>query len=77
VFGEGLLRLAYLAALQVPDLERDPFERAADDRQTGQNRGVPVARDDLGRYRLRCQAERGQCLLLDRRVDMGERPHRT
>ena len=44
-------------ALQMADLGREPLDRGGDQRQRHEERGVPVARDDLGRDRLRREAE--------------------
>ena len=45
-------RLAHLGALQVADLQGEPLERGADAGDRREQRGVPVARDDLRRDRL-------------------------
>ena len=50
---EGLRRLPHLASLQVPDLDREALDRAGDDAEHGEVHRVTIARDDLGRDRLR------------------------
>jgi hypothetical protein len=58
---EELLDLAHLGALQVADLGRQPLHRRGDDAERGEEHRVPVARDDLGRDRLRAGGrERGR-----------------
>ena len=54
---EEFLGLADLAALQVADFGGQPLDAAGDDRQSAEEGGVAVARDDLGRDRLRPQAK--------------------
>ena len=54
---ERLLNLAHLGAGEVADLGREPVERRGDERERGEELGVPVARDDLRRDRLRLEAE--------------------
>ena len=49
---EILLGLAHLAALQVADLDRQVLDRGGDDAEGGEEGGMAVARDDLGRDRL-------------------------
>ncbi len=46
-------------------------------RERGEERGVPVARHDLGRDRLRRQPHLRGDVLLDARVDIGERANRA
>ena len=65
---ERLLDLAHLGALEVADLEREPLERRARERDRVQQLGVAVARHDLGRERLGPQAEPLQHLALDVRA---------
>ena len=55
---ERLRRLAHLAALEVADLGREAVERAAEDRERGQQLGVAVAPDDLRGDVLAAEAER-------------------
>ena len=69
---ERLGGLADLGALQMADLGREALDAAGDDRERGEERGVAVARDHLGRDRLRREAEPRGDLGLDRRVDVGE-----
>ena len=69
---ERLLGLADLGALQVADLGREPLDRGREQRQGGGERGVAVARDHLGRDRLRAQPEPLGDRGLDPRVDVGE-----
>ena len=54
---ERLLHLAHLGAGEVADLGREPVERRGDERERGEELGVPVARDDLRRDRLRLETE--------------------
>ena len=46
--------------------------RRGDDAEGGEERGVPVARDDLGRHRLDGEAELLGDMLFDPRIDVGE-----
>ena len=64
---ERLGDLADLGALQVADLGRQPLDPARDHGERGEERGVPVARDHLGRDRLRRQPEPRRDALLDPR----------
>src|SRR5262245_55458087 len=50
----------------------ETLDRRRDQRQRREERGVPVARDDLRRDRLRHEAELRGDVLLDARVDVGE-----
>jgi len=51
--------------LEVPDLGREALEAAAEDGHRGQQRGVPVALDDLGAGWIGVEAERPENLRLD------------
>ena len=62
---ERLHDLGDLGVLQVADLGREPLERAAEDRDRREERGVPVALDDLGADRVHAQPEVGEDLGLD------------
>ena len=73
---ERLLELADLGVLEVADLGREALERAAEDGDRGEQRGVPVALDDLGADRVDVQAERGEDLGLDVGPEMAVRPDR-
>ena len=73
---EGLCRLPHLASLQVPNLHRQPLDRAGDDAEHGEIHGVAIARDNLGRDRLRRETHRFRDMRLDRRVDAREGPDR-
>ena len=54
---ERLRDLADLGAREVADLERELLERGRDERERGEQLGVPVALDDLRRDRLRLEPE--------------------
>ena len=54
---ERLLDLADLGALQVADLGREPLQPGAGQRDLGEQLGMPVAGDDLGRGVLDREAE--------------------
>ena len=54
---ERLHDLGDLGVLEVADLGREPLERAAEDRDGREERGVPVALDDLGADRVHAQPE--------------------
>ena len=64
---ERLLGLADLGALEVADLGREPLEARAGERDRLQQRGVAVARDDLGRDRLGGEPEARE----DARLEVG------
>ena len=57
---EGLFGLADLVALPVPDVGREPLDPGADDRERGEEGGVPIARDHLRRHGLGAQPQRRQ-----------------
>ena len=81
---ERLLHLGDLRAREVPDLERELVERRRDDRERGQQLGVPVALEDLRRRRRRLEAEPlaraalelgiGRCVRSDRAGELAD-PH--
>ena len=75
---ERLHDLGDLGVLQVADLGREPLERAAEDRDRREERGVPVALDDLGADRVDVEPEVGEDLGLDvrRRGGCTSRPGR-
>ena len=56
---ERLLDLADLGVLEVADLGREALQRATDDGDRGQQRGVAVALDDLGADRVGMETEVG------------------
>src|SRR5260370_40671179 len=58
-FAERLLRLPDFGSLQMPDLERNLFERGGGQRERGNIRGMEIPRDDLGSNRRRPQSEPG------------------
>ena len=70
--GEKFLGLADLCALQVADLDGQPLDRRGDHGERDEECGVAVARDDLGRDRLRFQAKLFRNVSLHARVDIGE-----
>ena len=49
---EKFFRLQNLSALQMPDLNREPFYAAGDDAQYGEEHRMAITRNDLGRNRL-------------------------
>ena len=71
-FGEEFLRFHDFGALQMPDLGRQPLDRRCDDAERGKERRVAIARDDLGRNRLRLQAQFRRYIRLDPWIDIGE-----
>ena len=54
------------------DFGGETLDRGGDDAECREEHRMTVARDDLGRNRLRLQPERGCDMLLDARVDVGE-----
>src|SRR5207237_7192748 len=74
---EGLLELADLGVLEVPDLGREALQRAAGDGNRGEERGVPVALDDLGAHGVDGEPELGEDVGLDLRIELAVRPDRT
>ena len=62
---------------KVPDLGREPVERATEDRQRSQQLGVAIAPDDLRRDILASQLERCQRELLDAGIDVAVGAHGT
>ena len=73
---EWLLDLADLGVLEIADLGRDALQGAAQDRDRGQQRGMPVALDDLRAYGVGMQAQLGEDLGLDVGVEMAVRADR-
>ena len=73
---ERLHHLADLGVLEVPDLGREPLQRAAEDRDRRHQRRVPVALDDLGADRVGMEPELGKDLRLDVGPEMAVRPDR-
>jgi hypothetical protein len=69
-FAERLLDLADLGFLQTADLDRELLERGAGDGERGEQLGVAIALDDLGRDLRRQQAETLADARLDRRIEM-------
>ena len=69
---EILLRLQHLGALQVTHLDGEPLQGRGDDGEHREEHRVPVARDHLGRNRLRGQPELGRDVRLHARIDVGE-----
>src|SRR5207253_6084317 len=74
---EGLERLGALAALQVPNLSRDPLERAGDRGEGRHERGVYIACDHLCGHRVRPQSQRSADVLLHARVHRRVRSDRS
>ena len=72
---ERFLELADLGVLEVADLGREAFERAAHDGHHREQSRMPVALDDLGRNRIRLQPEVGEHLRLDVGSEMAVRSH--
>ena len=73
---ERLLELADLRVLEVADLGREPLQRAAGDRDRGQQRRMPVALDDLGADRVDPQPQRAEDLGLELGVEVAVGPDR-
>ena len=71
-FGEELLGLEHLGALEVADLDRQPLDRGGDHGERREEHGVTVAGDDLGRDRLDRQPHLLGDVFLDVRIDVGE-----
>ncbi len=71
-FGEELLHFEHFGALQVSDLDGEPLDRRRHDPEGGEEHGVPVARDHLGRHRLDREPHGVRHMRLDPRVDIGE-----
>ena len=69
---EGLGRLPHLAALQVPDLHRQPLDGAGDDAEHREVHGVSVARNHLGRDRFRRKSHLLRDIFLDFGFDARE-----
>ena len=65
--GERLLDLAHLGPLEVADLGREALDPRARNRDPGEQHGVPVTRDHLGRDVLRPEAQLLHHPALDRR----------
>ena len=74
---EIFLGFAQFGALQVTDLGGEPLDRRADERQRHEELGMTVARDHLGRDRLRLEAELLRDMGLDPWIDIGEGPDGT
>ena len=74
---ERLERLANLGALEVPDLDRDALERAAQDRERREQLGVPVAADHLGRRGVGLQPEAIEDVRLHLGAHVGVRADRA
>ena len=74
--GERLLDLAHLGAREVTDLRREPVERRRADGERGEQLGMAVAGDHLGRHRVRLEAEAFAGDPLHLRVDRGVGPDR-
>jgi hypothetical protein len=74
---EILLDFEDLGALEVANLDCQPLDRRGDDAKRRKERGVAVARDDLGRNRLGRQAEFASDMGLDFGRDVGERADRA
>ena len=66
---ERLLDLAYLRALQVPDLGREPLERRPGERNRREQLGMAVARHDLCRDGLAREPEPSHHGAFDGRVE--------
>ncbi len=62
---ERLHQLTDLGVLEIADLGGEALQRAARDRDGGEDRGVPIALDDLGAHRVDVEAEVGEHLLLE------------
>ena len=71
-FGEEFLRFQHFGALQVPDLGGKALNRRCDHAEGCKIHGVAVARDHLGRDRLRRQSHRLGDMRFDARIDLRE-----
>ena len=71
---ERLHQLADLGVLEVADLGREALQRAAGDRDRGEDRGVAIALDDLGAHRVHREAEVGEDLRLEVGGEVAVRP---
>ena len=76
-FGEELLGLQHLGALQVTDFGREPLDRSGDHAERRKVHGVSIARDDLGRDRLDGKPHGLGHMRLDARVDLRESADRA
>ena len=74
---ERLLGFAHLRAREMPDLDREAFDRRTDEREERDVLGVTVAVGDLRRCGLGLQSERVQHVLLDGRRDARVAPDRS
>ena len=72
--GEEFLGLQHFGALQMADFGGEPFDRRGDDAERGEEHGVAVARDDLGRDRLDGEAHRLGDMRFDARIDLAKVP---
>ena len=69
-FGEKLLRLQDLGALQVADFGRQPLDRRGDHAERGEIHGMAVARNDLRRDRLDRKPHFFRHIGFDARIDL-------
>jgi len=74
--GEEFLGLAHFRALQVADLGGQVLQGRGHDGERCEERGVPVARDDLRGDRLDRKPELAGDVLLDPGIDIGKGAHR-
>ena len=72
LLAEVLLRLAHLGPLQVAQLDGNLIQRAADNRQSRNIRGMAIALDDLRGHRRGLQAQPRADALLVRRLQMAK-----
>ena len=72
---EGLTQLINLAVLQVANLGCETFERAARDRDCGNERRMPITLDNLRAHRIHAQLQRGERLTLNLRADLAVGPN--
>ena len=75
--GERLLELEDLAPLEMPDLDGELLERRGDEGQRGDDFGVAVALQDLGRDRGGLEAELRRASHLDPGVEVDVGPDRA
>src|SRR5688572_25668032 len=74
---ERLLELADLGVLEVPDLRREALEAAAQDRHRAEERGMPVALDDLCARGVGVEPELAENLRLQIGPEVAVRPDRS
>ena len=74
---EAFVQFSKVGMVQMPDLDRDPFNGGSDERTNRQNKGDPIARNHLSGDRLYRKPEPGQCPRLECGIEKGVVPHCT